>query len=407
MSWHESQPDPLDDLLQKAQWPEAQAEQLDRLRLGWRRTVRRRKIQHIGAAAAAVLIPVVGAVGLFVAQENRRAIEQPVAEMPKQHPVVVEHRQPPEGKLVVEVRPDAPPSDSGPVSASDSQIVREPTAYEQALARMQRRHIATKSIASQRVTQPSDETDEIAAAVERLTGDPQLSPMAVAQDLALKSPQAEPRLRRWLQGSSGSDAASRDAAMRILAVLATQESAPVLLAALRRDDCPMEVVQAVARLSTPQQLVARAGIETSAERRQLWLVALLERGTAQAVGQYLVLVNSPATSTAALAAVKNANSIPIDELFATMQHPRVPMRVAAARVLGTLSDPAISRRLAEMAMNPATRREALLGLTHSSDFVAKQFLVYAQHDLSLSASVRAISKFAAARNADDLPNIQL
>jgi hypothetical protein len=397
MNWHDSEHDPLDDLLQKADWPEAQPEQLDRLQTSWRRTVRRRKVRRVATAAAVILIPMVCVIDVSLIQQSPRPRNRHVVENPKQTPPVIVEHQPKSNNApsVVAVPLDRP--------TLPSQEVCEPNAYERALAQLHRKQIAKAKVAAQQAPAPSPTVDIVAAAIERLTIDSKLSPLVVAQDLAFRIPNAEARLRRWFQAASsnrGETATSRQAALRILAVLATQESAPLLLAALRRSDCPTEVVQAVARLSTPEQLVARVRLETSAEWRQLWLVALFERGTSQAVGEYLNLVNAPSTSAIALAAVKKANSVPIEELFATMQHPRVPMRSAAARVLGTLSDPAISKRLAELAMNPATRREALIGLMCSSDVVAKQFLVYAQHDLSLSASVRAINKYASTQSVN-------
>jgi hypothetical protein len=102
------------------------------------------------------------------------------------------------------------------------------------------------------------------------------------------------------------------------------------------------------------------------------------------------LVNHSATSAAALAAVSGLKHAPTDALFSVMHSPSLQMRIAAARVLGTLNDPAVSQRLIELTMNPGTRSQALVGLMSSADPVAKQFLAYARQDLSLAAVVRSI-----------------
>jgi hypothetical protein len=81
---------------------------------------------------------------------------------------------------------------------------------------------------------------------------------------------------------------------------------------------------------------------------------------------------------------------PVEDLFAAMSNERMRVRMDAARTLGGLNNPAVSRRLAQMAINNINRREALVALLSSSDPVARQFLAAAQQDLELAPSVRAL-----------------
>jgi len=82
---------------------------------------------------------------------------------------------------------------------------------------------------------------------------------------------------------------------------------------------------------------------------------------------------------------------PVDELFAAMSGPKVSVRLSAARTLGEMNDPAVSRRLAQMALENVSRREAVVALLASSDFVARNFLAYAERDAALAATVRAVA----------------
>jgi HEAT repeat protein len=394
MNWQDPQHDPLDDLLQKAHWPEAQPEQLDRLQRGWQRTVRRRKVLRV-VSVAAILIPIIGIAGTVALKQNRQPHEQQIVERPQEPlPTIAEQKPDAEKKSPKLVVTKPNPSETPP------QIVREPDGYERAVARVHRQQILAAKVAAKQTPKSSNEIDPIAAAIKNLVEQPNLETASIARHLTARLPNAEAQLRRWLQThlrtnnpreTSDSLASQRNAAQRLLGAIATQNSVQWLLAVLQNKDCPTEVVEAVARISTVEQLAARVRTEPSPKRQQIWLVALFERGSPQAIGEYFRLIDHPLTSSAALSAAGSAKKPPVEELLAVLQSPRISNRVAAARILGSLNKPTVSRRLIELAMNPGTRREALIGLMCSSDPVAKQFLVYAQHDLTLAASVQAIN----------------
>jgi len=104
-----------------------------------------------------------------------------------------------------------------------------------------------------------------------------------------------------------------------------------------------------------------------------------------------VATDAPAGRAATSVETSDADQPPVDELFAAMSNPRVSIRLSAARTLGEMNHPEISRRLARMAMENVNRREALAGLLASSDDVAQRFLAYAQRDLTLVATMRALA----------------
>jgi rRNA processing protein Krr1/Pno1 len=61
--------------------------------------------------------------------------------------------------------------------------------------------------------------------------------------------------------------------------------------------------------------------------------------------------------------------------------------MAAARVLGGLNEPEVSRRLIEMVLRGAYRQEALVALLSSSEDSARRFLENAEREVSLAATL--------------------
>ena len=149
--------------------------------------------------------------------------------------------------------------------------------------------------------------------------------------------------------------------------------------------------ETIAQRSSVEQLANRARTETSPQRQRQWTAAILRRGTSGAVNTFLDLAGDPSTAAAAFEASREADGHTIDKLFDAMQSSRVATRQTAARVLGSLNNPGVSQRLAQMALESTGRREALIGLLSSSDPVARKFLASAQHDSELAPSIRALA----------------
>lgn len=398
MNWDERQHDPLDDLLRAAGQPEPPQESIDRLQRQWRAIVRRRKRRLAGVFAAA-LFPVAGIAAAVVVMLTRppQAIDnRPLGA--DQAVAVKTQAAAPSGSLSVESGSLA--QSNGEVNVPpppERQLVLDPNAYEQSVALIYRSQMGVRPIAAPRV-EPS--VDVWGATLKRVIDDPSLDMATVAKELVAACPNCEAQLWQLVQNAAGGNdrkpahlAATQQgkAALKLLALLATQDSLPVLVAAANRIDCPAEVLSSIARLSNIEQLAALARRESNADRRRLWMATLLSWKSAAAVDVYLDLADDPSTSAAALRAAKSVEQPPVNELFAALRSSRVATRVAAARVLGALNDPKISNRLAEMVRSGDGRREALVALLSSSDPQAKAFLARAEDDLALAPSVRALS----------------
>ena len=397
MNWDERQHDPLDDLLRAAGQPDPPQESIDRLQRQWKAIVRRRK-RRIAGALATALIPIAGIAAVLVVMFTRP-------------PQAIDHRPLDADQAVAVDTHSAAPS-GNPSGGSDSlvnsegvivtppplerQLVRDPNAYEQSVALIYRSQMGVRSIAAPRV-EPA--VDVLGAALKRVIEDPSRDMATVAKELVAADPNCEAQLRQLVQNAAGGNdrkptdlAATQqgEAALTLLAHVATQDSLPALVAAANRIDCPAEVLSSIARLSNNEQLAALARRESTADRQRLWMATLLGRKSSAAVDVYLNLADDPSTSAAALPAVRSVEQPPVEELFAALRSSRVVTRVAAARVLGALNDPKISNRLAEMVRSGDGRREALVALLSSSDPQAKAFLARAEADLALAPSVRAL-----------------
>ena len=352
MNWHDEQPDPLDDLLQKAAWPEPRAEQLDRLSRKWRGTVRRRKVRN-ATVIAATIVPIAALAWSLNSWSHRQQIVIPHA--PADSPMVAVEKP---GTLTPPRRvPGDPTLSQGEREKNKSlQIVLEPTAYEQTLATLYRHQAGLDRPAVLPAKSFPARTDPVTSTIDRLVASFRLSAASVAKELSTVAPDFEVTLQNWYERGV---AAARD--------------------------------EAISQSSSVEQLANRVRAETSPQRQRLWTAAILRRGTSGAVNTFLDLAGDPSTAAAAFEAAKDADGRSIDRLFEALRSSRVATRQTAARVLGALNNPNISQRLAQMALESTGRREALIGLLSSSDPVARKFLASAQHDSELAPSIRALA----------------
>jgi hypothetical protein len=340
MSWRDEQPDPLDDLLQKAAWPEPRAEQLDRLSRKWRGTVRRRKVRN-AAVIAATIVPIAALVWSLSSWSRRQA---PAG------PQIIAIEKP--GTLT-------PSLSQGEREKNESvQVVLEPTAYEQTLAVLYRHQAGLDRRGVSTEISATASTGPVMSTIDGFFAQVQPSATGIAKELTDAATKFEIPLRDWYRRSM----------------------------AAANDDL-------IARNSSTEQLANRARSEYSRQRQRLWIGAILRRGTSVAVSAFLDLAGDPSTETAAFEAAQDADGRTIDKLFAALESNRVPTRQTAARVLGSLNNPNVSQRLAQMALESPGRREALIGLLSSSDPVARKFLAGAQHDAQLAPSIRALVRF--------------
>jgi hypothetical protein len=106
------------------------------------------------------------------------------------------------------------------------------------------------------------------------------------------------------------------------------------------------------------------------------------------VPAYLVFLSDPATAPAALAALDDVPSPPVEVLFAALNNPRRATRLAAARALGRIDGPVVTARLAAMVRANVNRREALAALASSDGPEAKAFFEWASSSKELGAYAR-------------------
>jgi HEAT repeat protein len=172
--------------------------------------------------------------------------------------------------------------------------------------------------------------------------------------------------------------AEQVAILRLLAIRGTQRSVPTLLRLARHDEIREKA------LSTLRQIVGVGGLPqvvqstTDPPLRADLMRRLLDAESEPALLGFLSLVRGEATRSEALAVAEAAPNLPIDELFALLDHPEQPLRFSAALVLGHVDGPAVTRRLiARVTEQPANSREAWMALLACRGELADEFFTYA------------------------------
>jgi hypothetical protein len=121
--------------------------------------------------------------------------------------------------------------------------------------------------------------------------------------------------------------------------------------------------------------------------RKEMLSILFARNDRASIDVFLDLVSDPKTSAEALACVADAPNPPLQTLFQCLHSPQATRRIAAARVLGRLDQPAVSRELIAMVARGTFRQEAMIALLSSSETTARRFLADAERNPMLSATL--------------------
>jgi hypothetical protein len=122
--------------------------------------------------------------------------------------------------------------------------------------------------------------------------------------------------------------------------------------------------------------------------RLIMLQELLERGSDDAIGLYLKQVADAESREIALALLDNLPRPPIQRLIARLNDPLVEVRMAAARALGRIDGPELTRQLANMAERNQNRREAIMALACSDGAEAREFVRRA----AVSGSLVSVTK---------------
>ena len=362
-------PDSLDELLSQAVWPVDDPAALGRLRVFWIGLTRRRPVSlSLPVAAAAMLLVTVGAL---------------LSSWLKQSHDVTQLQ---DSDLIAEQDHDHA---NGATDSISTDLERgsyfsgasQPNTFERAIALTVQQRIGRA---------PRSETDideVVASAVAKIAQDDQADIAILATQVAKRGTAVELRLAEFVRRSSGGD---QVAAAKLLAQIATWRSLPLLEELYRSAEMRPVVAPAVARLADPVRLFHIARAEDLPDVQQTLFAGLLEQGTAISVDLFLNLVNDSAWSSISLLSLQHVKEVPVDLLVSRLQDTRVSRRAAAAQTLGRLNRAEITHRLIAMADAGQFRREALLALVQSQEPTAVNFILRAQRDLSLMASVRAL-----------------
>ena len=362
--------DSLDELLSQAVWSAPDPVAVGRLRVFWIGLTKRRRVSlWLPLAVAAMLLLGLGTLLSSLVKQSHE-----MAQWQDSDPAVQQNNGPANGGAGKSSRTD---SEGGSYSSASSL----PNTFERAIA-------LTVQQRAGRAPRSDTEVDEVVAStVAKIAQDDQMDVATLAKQLAEQGTAAELQLAEFIRRTSGGD---QMAAAKLLAHIATWRSLPILGELYRSAEMRPVVAPAIARLADPVSLFHVARAEDLPEVQQTLFAGLLEQGTAISVDLFLNLVNDPAWSSISLASLPHVKEAPVELLLSRLQDTRVSRRAAAAQTLGRLSRAEISHRLIAMADAGQFRREALLALVQSQEPTAVNFILRAQRDLSLMASVRAL-----------------
>jgi hypothetical protein len=387
---HGPEPDWLDAVLREATWAEIEPERVQSLRQRWaainqRRTRRTRLLSTV--AVVALIVSSAALHRVAVERAGRPAAargEKPQAELPSD-------LGQPEPKSETPARANHPPLIASGQNADppvDVPAARpRGRAYEQLILAAVRRRVA------QRAGESSESpATRLEAAIDQIVEDPKADVAEVCRPLVDRRELVERQLAQIIHQSNG---ARRQASAVLLSHLASGRSLP-LLAELRQWPATREAATtAMARLADPVTLARLAIGESRPELQRRLMAGLLQRNTEQSVRLFLNLVQHPAIGQRAIQSVQEVSDPPVEILIGYLSAPRTRHRLAAARVLGQLNDPEVSRQLIELVFHSQVGREALVALSSSQEPSAAQFVARAQLDLSLAATLRAARHRAA------------
>lgn len=341
MNEHPHEHDPLDDLLQQAQWDAPSEASIQRLAMHYRIQSRRDSWRRIvrSASAAAAVFAIVAGVGVW--SFFSRTTPQPnVADARPLH-----------------TPPFVPPKPQA--IAADPFAGRPPTPVEQAWMAMAER---------KRRNPPGPQVDAVAErlkpAIAILAQTSDASPQVVLCD-ALGDRAANLIEDRLLAMVLSLKTAERIAATRLLHEVASPRSLRTYLRLFEADETAEAALPGVLRWVSTSDLTKLIRAESRPVLQEELLAGLMERGTPQAVAAYLELSEDRATHTAACQALGKVKNPPFAVLESYWSQGQVDKRYAAARLLGRMADGPVLQRLALQLGDPATQQAALVALMSS------------------------------------------
>lgn len=384
MSASNPQPDPLDDLLASARWPDAGEERLERLQTHWAalhdiRPARRvsRVVVRIAAVAAAVLLAVGAAWWAARGDNDVRSVERIPNDIAKRKPQSWPQTPSPVPGVDESVLAAMP--NSRPATALETAVFRAWQAERRAASWKQDAAVE-RSIAAIRDVQPLDDA--------RLA--------AVARPLLARRAYSE---RRLLESVLYFDGSRREAALKLLAVVGTTRTVRELLPLVENAREKTAVVATLLRLAPPENLALLARREQNPQARRAMLAALLSAGDERSVGAFLVCASHGATRGAAVELVASTDALPTATLIAWLKSADAQRSAAAAAVLANARDRAAIESLIALARSPNAPPPALVALVGSRQPAAQSFIAAARHSSLVAAVNEAQYQWRVIRNS--------
>jgi hypothetical protein len=199
--------------------------------------------------------------------------------------------------------------------------------------------------------------------------------------------------RRFARAAS--DEERREAIME-LGRRGDEAALAVLLKTARREELRNDALDAIEQIVGLERLAEVASLTAHADVRRALAARLLTAASPRAFRRYLALAGQPATRGAALAAAESAERLPIGGLVAALDDNDQTLRLAAAVVLGSVHDPAVSEAL--IARVTSTARppiEAWVALLACRGENVSQFLVHAARQPRLLGQVNSAYAYRA------------
>jgi hypothetical protein len=389
MCLNERQPDPLNELLAAARWPEVGAERLARLEQSWAKQQallpalpRVRRWSRVAIRLVAISAAVLLAVGI-VWWTSRGGNDLPLIEE-RGNEIARDETRPAPVERPIPRRPDAA------VLASLTNS-RPPTELETAMFRV------WESRQRKAAWQQDDAVEKAIAAIRNREAIDEAQIAAAARPLLSRRAYSE---RRLLESALYFDGSRRDAALRLLAFVGTNHSVRGLLPLVENERVKSAAVATLLRIVPAERLAARAQRERNLHVQRTMLSALVIAGDERSIGTFLDCTAHRTTRAAALQVVAAAERLPTAAFLGWLRSSHATRSAASAAALAHAHDPAAIEAVVALAQSRNAPPSALVALVGSEQPAARTFVAAAQQSPLVAAINEAQYQWRVLASAD-------
>lgn len=352
-------PDPLDEVLKNARWPEPTGLERNRLEARWESLSRsrfesRRRLARWTLAATVLLCLGLGVGGWLLFGPNQPRPQAPNRTLPD-----------------LAEKPSPQPKEH----IADEPLVRTPTRYEELAFVVAIQHHQRAKV--------NPQVKPLIEALNTLLDQPETNVAELCEPL--KSQQAAyenlilSRLPSW-------NRAEQLTGLKVLKEIGSDKAIPVLDQLARDPELAIHAWPVARHLASVNKLGEWAKTGTPAQRKDALQTLLSRKEDPKALGMLLHLVALPASRKLAVSVLAADPNPPIELLFVFLKQGTKTERHSAGLVLGQLKNPKVTKELLAMAQKQSFPPEVMLGLLNSSDEGALKFLKQAhQHPEARSA----------------------